>query len=187
MMIFFVALAILLLGINSANAQQDLVDTVANGCKTELEKYCNQVTPGQGRVLACLYAYGDKLSSKCEYPRAILNLLSTHANPEKRRMKRSLHILFIGILFSTVALTAADKTAMAAGIKQAEPVIKAKIETLAPRVKGKLAAGAQRADLYRAAYVLAEGIGARWQLAATWYPGCEVIVQISTSAVLSCD
>ena len=67
MMIFFVAFAILLLGINSAIAQQDLVDTVANGCKTELEKYCNQVTPGQGRVLACLYAYGDKLSSKCEY------------------------------------------------------------------------------------------------------------------------
>ncbi|MGD8264885.1 MAG: cysteine rich repeat-containing protein [Desulfobacterales bacterium] len=67
MMIFFVALAILLLGINSAIAQQDLVETVANGCKTELEKYCNQVTPGQGRVLACLYAYGDKLSSKCEY------------------------------------------------------------------------------------------------------------------------
>lgn len=66
-MIFFVALAILLFGINSAIAQQDLVETVANGCKTELEKYCNQVTPGQGRVLACLYAYGDKLSSKCEY------------------------------------------------------------------------------------------------------------------------
>ena len=38
--------------------------------------------------------------------------------------------------FPTVALTAADKTAMAAGIKQAEPVIKAKIETLAPRVNG---------------------------------------------------
>jgi hypothetical protein len=66
-MIFFVALAILLFGINSAIAQQDLLETVANGCKTELEKYCNQVTPGQGRVLACLYAYGDKLSSKCEY------------------------------------------------------------------------------------------------------------------------
>ena len=66
-MIFFVALAILLFGINSAIAQQDLVETVANGCKTELEKYCNQVTPGQGRVLACLYAYGDKLSSRCEY------------------------------------------------------------------------------------------------------------------------
>ena len=67
MMIFFMALAILLLGINITIAQQNLVDTAANGCKTELEKYCNQVTPGQGRVLACLYAYGDKLSSKCEY------------------------------------------------------------------------------------------------------------------------
>ena len=67
MMIFCVALAILSLGINSVNAQQDLVETVANGCKMELEKYCDQVTPGQGRVLACLYAYGDKLSSKCEY------------------------------------------------------------------------------------------------------------------------
>ena len=67
MMIFLVALGILSLGINNASAQQDLVETVANGCKMELEKYCAQVTPGQGRVLACLYAYGDKLSSKCEY------------------------------------------------------------------------------------------------------------------------
>jgi hypothetical protein len=25
------------------------------------------VTPGEGRVLACLYAYGDKLSGQCEY------------------------------------------------------------------------------------------------------------------------
>jgi len=67
MMIFFVALAILALGITSANAQQGLVETVTNGCKTEIEKYCDQVTPGQGRILACLYANGDKLSAKCEY------------------------------------------------------------------------------------------------------------------------
>ena len=66
-MIVLIALAILPLLIATANAQQDLVETVANGCKMELEKYCDQVTPGQGRVLACLYAYGDKLSSKCEY------------------------------------------------------------------------------------------------------------------------
>ncbi len=67
MIIFFVALVIIPLGITSANAQQDLVETVANGCKMEIEKYCGQVTPGQGRVLACLYAHGDKLSAKCEY------------------------------------------------------------------------------------------------------------------------
>lgn len=33
----------------------------------ELEKYCKNVTPGEGRILACLYAHGDKLSPKCEY------------------------------------------------------------------------------------------------------------------------
>ena len=67
MMVFFMVLSILLLGIISANAGQSLVETVANGCKTEIEKYCGQVTPGEGRVLACLYAHEDKLSSKCEY------------------------------------------------------------------------------------------------------------------------
>jgi hypothetical protein len=35
-MIFSIALAIQSLGINSANAQQNLVETVANGCKVEL-------------------------------------------------------------------------------------------------------------------------------------------------------
>ena len=66
-MIVLVALAILPMLITSANAQQGLVETVANGCKVEIEKYCGQVTPGEGRVLACLYAHEDKLSSKCEY------------------------------------------------------------------------------------------------------------------------
>ena len=57
----------LIFTITSANAQQDLLETVADGCKMEIEKYCGQVTPGQGRLLACLFAHGDKLSAKCEY------------------------------------------------------------------------------------------------------------------------
>ncbi len=48
-------------------AQDGPVETVQKGCKTELESYCKNVTPGEGRLLACLYAYGDKLSSSCEY------------------------------------------------------------------------------------------------------------------------
>jgi len=67
LMIFFVALAILPLLVTAATAQEGVIETVANGCKVELEKYCAQVTPGEGRVLACLYAYGDKLSAKCEF------------------------------------------------------------------------------------------------------------------------
>ena len=50
-----------------AFASEELVKTVVDGCKTELETYCKNVTPGQGRILACLYAHGDKLSGKCEY------------------------------------------------------------------------------------------------------------------------
>ena len=51
----------------SVLAQEGIVQTVKEGCKTELETYCKAVTPGEGRVLACLYAYGDKLSGRCEY------------------------------------------------------------------------------------------------------------------------
>ena len=46
---------------------QDVVEEVKKGCEKELKGYCAQVTPGQGRVLACLYAHGDKLSGRCEY------------------------------------------------------------------------------------------------------------------------
>jgi hypothetical protein len=53
--------------VNSVWAQQSLLETVANGCKAEIEKYCSNVTPGEGRLLACLYAYEDKLSGRCEY------------------------------------------------------------------------------------------------------------------------
>ena len=50
-----------------AHAEKDLIDSVLSGCETELTTYCKDVTPRQKRVLACLYAYGDKLSAKCDY------------------------------------------------------------------------------------------------------------------------
>ena len=56
-----------LLLITPAVAQESLLESVANGCKAELEKFCANVTPGQARVLACLYAHEDKLSGRCEY------------------------------------------------------------------------------------------------------------------------
>ena len=51
----------------SALAQEKLVQIVADGCKAEIQTCCKGVTPGEGRVLACLYAYQDKLSPRCEY------------------------------------------------------------------------------------------------------------------------
>jgi len=48
-------------------SEPTLVDSVAAGCKTELNTYCKDVTMGEGRILACLYAHNDKLSGQCEF------------------------------------------------------------------------------------------------------------------------
>jgi len=63
----FLTVTFLLFSGTFAPAADDLVQTVVNGCKQELTTYCKDVTPGEGRVLACLYAHNDKLSGKCEY------------------------------------------------------------------------------------------------------------------------
>jgi hypothetical protein len=48
-------------------AEEGVIETVATGCEKELAAYCQGVTPGDGRILACLYAHEDKLSGQCEY------------------------------------------------------------------------------------------------------------------------
>jgi hypothetical protein len=50
-----------------ATALEDIVDSVATGCEKELSSFCKDVTPGDGRILACLYAHADKISGRCEY------------------------------------------------------------------------------------------------------------------------
>jgi Cysteine rich repeat len=58
---------VMFLCVLSAGAQQNLVESVTNGCKAELDTYCKDVMPGESRILACLYAHNDKLSGKCEF------------------------------------------------------------------------------------------------------------------------
>ena len=50
-----------------ALAMDGVVQTVAKGCEKEIKSYCEDVTPGEGRILACLYAHEDKISGRCEY------------------------------------------------------------------------------------------------------------------------
>lgn len=67
MMGYLLVIGLVFLFAGSALAQEGLVQIVAEGCKAEIQTYCKGVTPGEGRVLACLYAYQDKLSPRCEY------------------------------------------------------------------------------------------------------------------------
>jgi len=62
-----IAVAVAVMISSPALGIDQLTETVKNGCQQELSTYCKDVTPGEGRVLACLYAHNDKLSAKCEY------------------------------------------------------------------------------------------------------------------------
>lgn len=63
---FAAAVFTLSLGL-SVTSSADPVQTIADGCSAEIENYCSQVTPGEGRLLACFFAHEDKLSGQCEY------------------------------------------------------------------------------------------------------------------------
>jgi hypothetical protein len=65
--ILLAVVAMFFVSVSSVWAADNVIDTVANGCEKELTSYCKDVTPGEGRVLACLYAFSDKLSGQCEY------------------------------------------------------------------------------------------------------------------------
>ena len=65
-MVWTVVIGMVLVFSGHVSAQQTLVDSVVKGCDKELKTYCKDVTPGEGRVLACLYSYWDKLSDQCD-------------------------------------------------------------------------------------------------------------------------
>ena len=51
----------------TAATRGELGEQVLAGCNAELARFCAEVTPDEGRLLACLYAHGDKLTSQCDY------------------------------------------------------------------------------------------------------------------------
>ncbi len=42
------------------------VEVFMEGCRTDIDAYCEQVTPGEQRLLACVYAHDDKVSDECK-------------------------------------------------------------------------------------------------------------------------
>jgi len=44
----------------------EATERVQSACRTELQKFCSTVTPGEGRLLLCMQAHEDKLGNQCE-------------------------------------------------------------------------------------------------------------------------
>jgi hypothetical protein len=62
------AMAALILAAPAAKAQDTPAQWAAyiqGSCGKEIKTYCKGVPSGAGRVLACLYAFSNKLSAKC--------------------------------------------------------------------------------------------------------------------------
>jgi Cysteine rich repeat len=57
----------LLLTVGEAQAADTLADGVKKACNKELTTFCKGVPQGEGRILACLYAFEDKVSDGCIY------------------------------------------------------------------------------------------------------------------------
>ena len=64
--IFFVGVLLVMTPLASGSAQESVAEMVLKSCKKELVSYCSTVTPGRGRIAACLFAHNDKLSEQCE-------------------------------------------------------------------------------------------------------------------------
>ena len=43
------------------------VQKLRAACGDDIAKYCSSVTPGEGRLLYCMIAHEDKISTKCDY------------------------------------------------------------------------------------------------------------------------
>ena len=52
--------------LSQAAFAQDMTAEQRNACMGDYEKYCKSVTPGGGRIVACLAKESDKLTPACK-------------------------------------------------------------------------------------------------------------------------
>ena len=62
----FIAVVAFVTGLSTATFAQDLTSAQRAACKGDYEKYCTGVTPGGGRIIACLNKQRDTLSDACK-------------------------------------------------------------------------------------------------------------------------
>lgn len=62
LMICFVATGWLAVAGNATGSAQSLHEA----CRADIRHYCDTVTPGNGRIMACVYAHEDKITADCD-------------------------------------------------------------------------------------------------------------------------
>ena len=62
-----IVMGTLILASGRAVAEEDTIAGLRKACSKELSTFCKGVPEGEGRVLACFYAFEDKVSDKCMY------------------------------------------------------------------------------------------------------------------------
>ena len=65
--LFWMTCASFLLIASQASAQDAIIEKLLNACEADINTYCDQVTPGEGRLLHCMAAHEDKISGQCGY------------------------------------------------------------------------------------------------------------------------
>jgi len=60
-------LTLALLAVGKVSAQESMLENVMDACEADLQQYCSQVTPGDGRLLYCVAAHSDKISGDCQF------------------------------------------------------------------------------------------------------------------------
>jgi hypothetical protein len=74
----FVSVAAFLAVALSAQAQTPVAENIRarleaavkklqDACGPDVSKFCSMVTPGEGRLIFCMMAHEDKISTKCDY------------------------------------------------------------------------------------------------------------------------
>ena len=62
----FIAIVVFTAGLSTATFAQNLTAAQRSACKADYEKYCSGVTPGGGRIVACLNKQRDALGDACK-------------------------------------------------------------------------------------------------------------------------
>ena len=50
----------------TASAEETVLSRSLEACRAEIDTFCTRITPGNGRVVACLYAHQGQLSGRCD-------------------------------------------------------------------------------------------------------------------------